>query len=69
VIEDANPQSLSSPWQEKIEEPELLSIKGAASCVKAGAGFADFQAAHCSFADGRFQIRTKAARPLPSLWT
>jgi hypothetical protein len=37
VIEDANPQNLNSLKQRKFEQPELLSIKGRAGCVKAGA--------------------------------
>jgi hypothetical protein len=38
VVEDAKPQSLRFPsnqQSEKLKEPELLSIKGAAESVKA----------------------------------
>ena len=34
VLKDTNSQELSSSWAEKMEQPELLSIKGAARCVK-----------------------------------
>jgi hypothetical protein len=35
VIEDANPQELTSFLGRNLQQPELLRIKGAALCVKA----------------------------------